>query len=100
MGYKDRALSAPQAAIDDPQSSELIRAWVAAKELQCSIRLGVWDDPGAWGKVLADVARQIAAGVEARDEIPRQQTLDRMVKIFVNEFTSSGPAGSEAGRGG
>jgi len=60
MGHRNGALAIPDAAVADAESAEMIRAWVAQKALHCALRIGVWDDPAAWGILLADVARHVA----------------------------------------
>jgi hypothetical protein len=55
-----RQLLIPPAAIKDPKSVEILRAWVADEALHCSLKIGVWQGPAAWGVLLADVARHVA----------------------------------------
>ena len=52
-------LIVPGAAKADAQSFELLRVWVANKGQHVSLRGGVWNDPAAWGLMLADLARHI-----------------------------------------
>lgn len=65
------SLSAPGEAIADPQSVEMIRAWVANRGLHCSLRIGMWEQtPGvredhAWGILLADVVKHVADALAA-----------------------------------
>jgi Domain of unknown function (DUF5076) len=49
----------PNAAKADPKSFELLRVWTADKGQHVSLRSGVWNDPAAWGLLLADLARHI-----------------------------------------
>ena len=37
-----------------------MRVWIAEKGQHVSIQAGAWEDPFAWGIVLADLARHIA----------------------------------------
>jgi hypothetical protein len=58
MASKD--LEIPAAAARDKASFEVLRVWIAEKGQHVSIRSGAWEDPFAWGIVLADLARHIA----------------------------------------
>ena len=53
-------LDIPPAASRDHASFEVLRVWIAEKGQHVSIRSGAWEDPFAWGIVLADLARHIA----------------------------------------
>jgi len=53
-------LDIPPAALRDKASFEVLRVWIAEQGQHVSIRSGAWDDPFAWGIVLADLARHIA----------------------------------------
>ena len=56
----DKTLAIPAAAQRDKASFEVMRVWIAEKGQHVSIQAGAWDDPFAWGIVLADLARHIA----------------------------------------
>ena len=66
MAVHDGQLTVPGAAIADPKSVEMIRAWIANRGLHCSLRIGAWEqNPGvredhAWGILLADVVKHVA----------------------------------------
>jgi hypothetical protein len=53
-------LDVPAAASRDKASFEVLRVWIAEQGQHVSIRSGAWEDPFAWGIVLADLARHIA----------------------------------------
>lgn len=59
MALNDQ-LRIPDAAKKDPRSLELLRIWIADQDQHVSLRVGVWEDPFAWGLVLADLAGHIA----------------------------------------
>ncbi len=61
----NQQLSIPEAARKDPESIELLRVWLAGEEQHVSIRVGVWDDPAAWGVMLPDLARACCEYVSA-----------------------------------
>jgi hypothetical protein len=52
-------LEPPPAAQRDAASFELLRVWIAEQGQHVNLRSGVWEDPFAWGIVLADLARHI-----------------------------------------
>jgi hypothetical protein len=56
----EKALAIPPAAQRDKASFEVMRVWIAEKGQHVSIQTGAWEDPFAWGIVLADLARHIA----------------------------------------
>jgi len=56
----EKTLAIPPAAQRDKASFEVLRVWIAEQGQHVSIQSGAWDDPFAWGIVLADLARHIA----------------------------------------
>jgi hypothetical protein len=50
----------PEQAKADPAAFEILRVWIAQGDQHVSLRTGVWDDPAAWGILLADITRHIA----------------------------------------
>ena len=52
-------LDPPPASSRDKASFELLRVWVAKHAQQITLRPGIWQDPSAWGVMLADLARNI-----------------------------------------
>ena len=55
----EKVLSIPPVAQRDKASFEVMRVWIAEQGQHVSIRSGAWEDPFAWGIVLADLARHI-----------------------------------------
>jgi hypothetical protein len=56
----NKYLDIPPAASRDKASFEVLRVWIAEQGQHVSLRSGAWEDPFAWGIVLADLARHIA----------------------------------------
>ena len=81
-------LQIPDAASKDPKSFELLRLWVANKDQHVSLRTGVWDDPAAWGMMLADMARHIANSYQQDKGLDRSQTLKRIKAALDVELAS------------
>ena len=68
----------PPAAARDPKAFELVRAWVAQGELHVSMQMGGWDDPTAWGVVLADLVRHVARFYAEQKQLRPEQTIARV----------------------
>ena len=71
-------LMIPPAAAKDPKAFELVRAWVARGELHVSMQMGGWDDPTAWGVVLADLVRHVARFYAEQKQLRPEQTIARV----------------------
>jgi Domain of unknown function (DUF5076) len=85
----DKFLDIPPVAQRDKASFEVLRVWIAEQSQHVSIRSGAWDDPFAWGIVLADLARHIALAHEMQDEkINKEAFLERLLEGFSAEIDS------------
>jgi hypothetical protein len=85
----NKYLDPPPAAVRDKASFELLRVWVAEQGQHVSLRSGTWDDPFAWGIVLADLARHIVnAESMHRKEFDPDAFLERMLEGFHAEIES------------
>ena len=85
----EKVLSIPPVAQRDKASFEVLRVWIAEQGQHVSIRSGAWDDPFAWGIVLADLARHIALAHEIQDKkINKQAFLERLLEGFSAEIDS------------
>ena len=86
-------LQVPAAARNDRRSFELLRVWVANAEQHISLRAGIWNDPAAWGTMLADLAGHIANTFEqsaAPGAKPdRRELLARMKQALDAEWDNS-----------
>jgi hypothetical protein len=82
-------LDPPPAATRDTAAFELLRVWVAEQGQHVSLRSGVWEDPFAWGIVLADLARHIVtAEAMHRDDLDEDAFLARILEGFEAEIES------------
>ena len=69
----NKHLDPPPASTRDAASFELLRVWIAEQGQHVSLRSGMWEDPFAWGIVLADLARHIVhAESLARKDLDRE----------------------------
>ena len=83
----DKFLNIPPVAQRDKKSFEVFRVWVAEEGQHVSIRCGAWEDPFAWGIVLADLARHIAHAHELQNEgVDTDAFLQRLLEGFQAEI--------------
>ncbi|HZY74266.1 MAG TPA: DUF5076 domain-containing protein [Edaphobacter sp.] len=83
----EKVLAIPTAAERDKASFEVLRVWIAEQSQHVSIRSEAWDDPFAWGIVLADLARHIALAHELQDEAADKDAfLEQLLKGFHAEI--------------
>jgi hypothetical protein len=83
---KRNELEIPPQAFGDPDSMELIRVWMANKNQHFTLRVGLWDDPAAWGLLLADLARNVAQSYEQENSVDVRSALDRIRLAFNTEI--------------
>jgi hypothetical protein len=88
-------LTISDAAKRDSKSFELLRVWIAENNQHVSLRAGVWEDPAAWGIMLADLAGHVANTYEQSEGRNRAETLQRIKAGFDAEMSS--PTDPEAG---
>lgn len=82
-------LDPPPAASRDKASFELLRVWVAEQGQHVSLRSGTWEDPFAWGIVLADLARHIVNAEALNNKaVDKEAFLERMLEGFEAEIES------------
>jgi hypothetical protein len=80
-------LDIPPAAARDKASFEVLRVWIAEQGQHVSIRSGAWEDPFAWGIVLADLARHIANAHQLQNEgADTDAFLQRLLEGFQAEI--------------
>jgi hypothetical protein len=85
----EKQLSIPAVAQQDAASFELIRVWVAQQAQQITLRPGVWQDPGAWGVMLADLARSIVKiHAENDEDLDAEAFLAALLEGFDTEIES------------
>ncbi len=70
-----------------PDSVEVLRVWASpGSPQQVSLR-PTWQDPGAWGLMLVDIARHAANAYENEGH-NREETLARIRALFDAEWAS------------
>jgi Domain of unknown function (DUF5076) len=80
------ALNVPPAALERG-GVEIIRAVVVDGALHVSLR-PAFDDPQAWGMLLADVARHVSRIYQSEGKAPEARTLERVRMMFDAELDS------------
>jgi hypothetical protein len=85
----DQQLAIPAAAARDPASFELLRLWIANQAQQVTLRPGIWQDPSAWGVMLADLARSIVqVHLDNDEDLDAEAFLAALLEGFDNEVES------------
>ncbi len=83
----DKELAIPAAAARDSAAFELIRLWIANQSQQITLRPGIWQDPSAWGVMLADLARSIVqVHLDNDEDLDAEAFLAAMLEGFDNEI--------------
>jgi hypothetical protein len=86
------ALHIPPAALEEG-GVEVLRAVIIDGGLHVSLRRA-FDDPEAWGMLIADVTRHIARIYANEKQMPEEETLARVRAIFEAEMDAPTDPGS------
>ena len=83
-----KALPIPPKAEDDPESSEIFRAWVTSDgNLHVSLLPNIWPDHRTWGIFLSDVVQHVVQGICEMDEDKKPRLVSRdIVEMFRMEY--------------
>jgi hypothetical protein len=73
------------AATSSSQAVEVLRVWAVPGQPQQLTLRTTWKDPGAWGLLLADVARHVAKAYE-NESHRRAEVLKRIRQLLEAEF--------------
>lgn len=79
------ALDLPPIAQSEPSAQEVLRVWAMPGQPQQLTLRTIWNDPGAWGLLLADVARH-AANAYANEGRDPKVVLARIRELFDAEM--------------
>ncbi|THB78866.1 MAG: DUF5076 domain-containing protein [Desulfobacteraceae bacterium] len=93
-----KELQVPEGIQDDPDAIEMIRVWIANKDIQVSMLLGLWEDAAnididerdAWGELLADLIRHIANGLTQSHEYNREASEIRILHALLSHLGHEG----------
>jgi len=83
-----RDLEVPPIANSNPQSVEVLRIWAAPGQPQQLTLRTTWKDSGAWGLLLADIARHAAKAYANEGQNPTD-VLARIRQLLDAEFSKS-----------
>jgi hypothetical protein len=69
-------------------ATEVLRVW-AEQDGQLVVALTPrWEEPEAWGLVLADIARHVARAYQTSKGTAQQETLDAVLGLFAAEMAN------------
>jgi hypothetical protein len=88
MFGKRSELQVPDAAKKDSDAVEILRIWIAGGSQHVSLKSGVWEDPAAWGLMLADLAKHVA-NAYAADGMDKGKALRRVYQGLQAEMQSA-----------
>lgn len=91
-------LDPPPQAREDRNATEILRVWAAPGEAQQVTLRIVWEDPGAWGLMLVDIARHAANAYENAG-MNREKVLERIRELFEAEWNSPTDDAQEISQG-
>jgi hypothetical protein len=86
MNQKPRQLRIPDSATQDPRARQILRVWAAFGKQHVTLDPSLWDDPGAWGLMLVDLARHVANAYEQSGRMDSATALDRLKQGFDAEW--------------
>jgi len=83
---KGDELKPPPIAFSSPQAREVLRVWFEPDSVNQIVLKTTWEDPAAWGLLLADLARH-AAKAYANEGLDPQKALDRIKQLLEVEWS-------------
>jgi len=86
------ALNAPPTALEHG-GTEVLRAAIVQGGLHVSLRRA-FDDPEAWGMLIADVTRHVARIYASESDLPEETTIERIRNIFDAEMDAPSDLGT------
>jgi hypothetical protein len=81
------SLAVPPVANENAAAVEVLRVWAAPGSAQQLTLRTAWEDPGAWGLLLVDVARHVAQAYKAEGRNP-DEVLKRIRELWDAEWSS------------
>ena len=86
FGQQSNELAIPPQAARDRSAVEIGRIWLAAGDQHVTLRPNVWEDPAAWGLLLADLAKHVANSYQQSEGRDFHETLTRIKAGFDAEW--------------
>lgn len=81
----DNELSKPPISQEEG-SFEILRVWGGDNLPQQFSMITTWEDPGAWGLLMVDIARHAAKAYGKSGNINEQEALNRIKQLFDAEW--------------
>lgn len=77
-------LEIPPTALTEEDPGEFARVWIAGGDAHISMRMGVFGDREleSWGMILADLARQVVAAYQDKNEIPTETAFRKIAEGY------------------
>lgn len=66
--------------------TELVRVWTNDEGAYVSVATGVYEEPGVWGIVLADLVRHVANAYEQAEGLDRAEVIQQIMALFAAEW--------------
>lgn len=82
------ALDPPPLVLSDPKAREIVRVWGAHGKMHVTLNPDLWDEPGCWGIMLADLAQHVANAYSELRNADRALTLKQIRSGFECEWDS------------
>ena len=95
MSNTYQALNIPPAA-NERGGFEVLRCAIVDGELHLTLR-PVFNEPNDWGRLFAEVARQVARAYAHQDRFPEAETLERISTTFEKDMRSPPDVASSVG---
>jgi hypothetical protein len=81
-------LAVPEQVVGATDSKEILRVWISNGQQYVSLRIGVWDDPAAWGILLADLISHVSNLYLEEKGFDRSKVAQRVVSALQAELAS------------
>lgn len=82
----------PDEVSKDPRATEILRVWIANRQMYVSMQIGMYKESGkvdeerAWGVLLADLVRHIANGLESGYGVNREEAQAKVRRALDTEL--------------
>ncbi|WP_082550946.1 DUF5076 domain-containing protein [Pseudorhodoferax sp. Leaf265] len=80
-------LAVPTAALNATEAAELARIWISDGNQVVTLSPRMWNDPSAWGLMLVDLAKHVAAAYESNSGLNPEETLAKIKTAFDAEWS-------------
>src|SRR3954463_13520726 len=87
-GATKKELLIPPTAQTDPNSMEVVRAWIANGGLHCSLSPLAWPEKEAigWGILTSDIIRHVADALHRERGFDKQETIEKIRQVLNDEL--------------